>query len=65
MTLNLSFADFELKAKSQDILFIDVRSDQEVAQGHIRAAYWAHIQRAEIEEAFSLSAGEFEVPPAG
>jgi len=62
MTLDLSFADFELKAKSSDILFIDVRSDQEVADGHIKAVYWAHISRAEIEEAFCLSVGDFEVP---
>ena len=61
MSTELSFDDFKNKTLSSEILFIDVRSVEEVADGHIKAAYWAHIPRSDIETAFSLSDADFEV----
>lgn len=61
MSTELSFDDFKNKTLSSDILFIDVRSVEEVTDGHIKAAYWAHIPRSEIETAFSHTEADFEV----
>ena len=59
--MNIDSDEVHQNLNNENVLFLDVRRPDEVANGILNAQYFVHIPHTNVEEKFALDDAQFQV----